>query len=163
MRTPPLLADFSHARACKPFCEKYLTLPRAGRRHFPGPGSGVWDGWVLHPPCTVSTPPGAPSSAHIPALWENGRSRPRDRPHTKRQRGPHHWLKEWEKGQLGIQSCPGTGRAPAFWRPPAYGTTERVGRLVHAPLFQEKGLDLPGRRAPRPLCQAQKVGALGGA
>ena len=24
---PPLLADFSHARACKPFCEKYLTLP----------------------------------------------------------------------------------------------------------------------------------------
>mgnify|MGYP001729266223 CR=1 FL=1 len=27
MRIPPLLADFSHARACKPFCEKYLTLP----------------------------------------------------------------------------------------------------------------------------------------
>ena len=27
MRMPPLLADFSHARACKPFCEKYLTLP----------------------------------------------------------------------------------------------------------------------------------------
>ncbi|WP_207738262.1 hypothetical protein, partial [Anaeromassilibacillus sp. 1001302B_160321_C8] len=26
-RMPPLLADFSHARACKPFCEKYLTLP----------------------------------------------------------------------------------------------------------------------------------------
>ena len=26
---PPLLADFSHARACKPFCEKYLTLPNA--------------------------------------------------------------------------------------------------------------------------------------
>ena len=26
---PPLLADFSHARACKPFCEKYLTLPAA--------------------------------------------------------------------------------------------------------------------------------------
>ena len=26
---PPLLADFSHARACKPFCEKYLTLPTA--------------------------------------------------------------------------------------------------------------------------------------
>ncbi len=25
---PPLLADFSHARACKPFCEKYLTLPK---------------------------------------------------------------------------------------------------------------------------------------
>ena len=24
---PPLLADFSHARACKPFCEKSLTLP----------------------------------------------------------------------------------------------------------------------------------------
>ena len=23
MRMPPLLADFSHARACKPFCEKY--------------------------------------------------------------------------------------------------------------------------------------------
>ena len=24
---PPLLADFSHARACKPFCENSLTLP----------------------------------------------------------------------------------------------------------------------------------------
>ena len=24
---PPLPADFSHARPCKPFCEKYLTLP----------------------------------------------------------------------------------------------------------------------------------------
>ena len=23
----PLLADFTHARPCKPFCEKYLTLP----------------------------------------------------------------------------------------------------------------------------------------
>ena len=30
MRMPPLLADFSHARACKPFCEKYLTLPKPG-------------------------------------------------------------------------------------------------------------------------------------
>ena len=27
MRTSPLPADFTHARACKPFCEKYLTLP----------------------------------------------------------------------------------------------------------------------------------------
>ena len=27
MRTPPLLADFIHARPCKPFCEKLLTLP----------------------------------------------------------------------------------------------------------------------------------------
>ena len=27
MRTPPLLADFTHARACKPFCENSLTLP----------------------------------------------------------------------------------------------------------------------------------------
>ena len=26
MRTPPLLADFTHTRVCKPFCEKYLTL-----------------------------------------------------------------------------------------------------------------------------------------
>lgn len=24
---PPLLADFTHARPCKPKCEKYLTLP----------------------------------------------------------------------------------------------------------------------------------------
>ena len=24
---PPLLADFSHARPCKPFCENSLTLP----------------------------------------------------------------------------------------------------------------------------------------
>ena len=29
---PPLLADFSHARACKPFCEKYLTLPTKSYR-----------------------------------------------------------------------------------------------------------------------------------
>ena len=28
MRIPPLPADFTHARVCKPFCEKYLTLPR---------------------------------------------------------------------------------------------------------------------------------------
>ena len=28
MRTPPLLADFSHARPCKPFCENSLTLPQ---------------------------------------------------------------------------------------------------------------------------------------
>ena len=25
---PLLLADFTHARPCKPFCEKYLTLPK---------------------------------------------------------------------------------------------------------------------------------------
>ena len=24
---PPLLADFTHARACNPICEKSLTLP----------------------------------------------------------------------------------------------------------------------------------------
>ena len=28
MRTPPLLADFTHIRVCKPFCEISLTLPR---------------------------------------------------------------------------------------------------------------------------------------
>ena len=33
MRTPPLLADFTHTRVCKPFCEKYLTLPR-DERHY---------------------------------------------------------------------------------------------------------------------------------
>ena len=27
LKMPPLLADFTHARPCKPFCEKYLTLP----------------------------------------------------------------------------------------------------------------------------------------
>ena len=27
MKTPPLLADFIHVRACKPICEKPLTLP----------------------------------------------------------------------------------------------------------------------------------------
>ena len=27
MRMPPLLADFIHARACIPKCEKFLTLP----------------------------------------------------------------------------------------------------------------------------------------
>ena len=32
MRTPPLLADFSHARACKPFCENSLTLPNPAIR-----------------------------------------------------------------------------------------------------------------------------------
>ena len=28
MRTPPLLADFTHIRVCKPFCENSLTLPK---------------------------------------------------------------------------------------------------------------------------------------
>lgn len=28
---PPLLADFTHARVCKPFCEKFLTLPTTAR------------------------------------------------------------------------------------------------------------------------------------
>jgi hypothetical protein len=27
LRTPPLLADFTHIRVCKPFCENSLTLP----------------------------------------------------------------------------------------------------------------------------------------
>ena len=27
MRMPPLPADFTHSRACKPICEKSLTLP----------------------------------------------------------------------------------------------------------------------------------------
>ena len=31
MKMPPLLADFTHARPCKPFCEKYLTLPLAAQ------------------------------------------------------------------------------------------------------------------------------------
>ena len=30
LRTPSLLADFIHARDCKPFCEKLLTLPEDG-------------------------------------------------------------------------------------------------------------------------------------
>ena len=29
MRTPPLLADFTHTRVCKPICAKLLTLPDA--------------------------------------------------------------------------------------------------------------------------------------
>jgi hypothetical protein len=28
---PPSPADFIHARACKPFCEKSLTLPKSCR------------------------------------------------------------------------------------------------------------------------------------
>lgn len=28
MRTSPLLADFIHARGCKPICAKLLTLPK---------------------------------------------------------------------------------------------------------------------------------------
>lgn len=28
-----MLADFTHIRACKPFCEKYLTLPLIGPVH----------------------------------------------------------------------------------------------------------------------------------
>lgn len=37
MRTPPLLADFSHARACKPFCENSLTLPVSQAMAFTSP------------------------------------------------------------------------------------------------------------------------------
>ena len=33
MRTSPLPADFIHARACKPICEKYLTLPQQVMGH----------------------------------------------------------------------------------------------------------------------------------
>ena len=29
---PPLPADFSHTRVCKPFCEKSLTLPKAKQK-----------------------------------------------------------------------------------------------------------------------------------
>ena len=32
MRIPPSPADFTHAGVCKPFCEKYLTLPEEHRR-----------------------------------------------------------------------------------------------------------------------------------
>ena len=32
---PPLLADFSHARACKPKCEKLLTLPTHTEHQLP--------------------------------------------------------------------------------------------------------------------------------
>ena len=38
MRTPPLLADFSHARPCKPFCENSLTLPRDRDSYWMLPG-----------------------------------------------------------------------------------------------------------------------------
>ena len=34
MRMPPLPADFSHTRVCKPFCEKSLTLPFVYRNRF---------------------------------------------------------------------------------------------------------------------------------
>ena len=30
---PPLLVDFIHARACKPFCENSLTLPGSAPLH----------------------------------------------------------------------------------------------------------------------------------
>ena len=36
MKMPPLLADFTHARPCKPFCEKYLTLPFIGEVNLAG-------------------------------------------------------------------------------------------------------------------------------
>ena len=32
MRMPPLLADFTLARPCKPFCEKFLTLPPVAQK-----------------------------------------------------------------------------------------------------------------------------------
>ena len=42
---PPLLADFTHARPCKPFCEKYLTLPRntLGKEFF----AGAFSAWKI--------------------------------------------------------------------------------------------------------------------
>ena len=36
MRIPSLPADFAHARPCKLFCEKYLTLPIL-QKEFLGP------------------------------------------------------------------------------------------------------------------------------
>ena len=44
MKMPPLLADFTHARPCKPFCEKYLTLPVAEIAQLEGTDRRrVWD------------------------------------------------------------------------------------------------------------------------
>ena len=43
MKMPPLLADFTHARPCKPFCEKYLTLPELEDTLAP-----VQDGKLIH-------------------------------------------------------------------------------------------------------------------
>ena len=36
-------------------------------------------------------------------------------------------IKEWEKGQLAVQSCFGTLRLTALLPTPAYGSIERVG------------------------------------
>ena len=41
MRTPLLLADFTHTRACKPFCENSLTLPVGNDV------CGLWESWQL--------------------------------------------------------------------------------------------------------------------
>jgi hypothetical protein len=66
-------------------------------------------------------------AVRFPFPSENGYSRPSGRPHTRRQRALHHWLKEWEKGQLVIRSCFGRPFLPAFLPLPAYGSTERGG------------------------------------
>ena len=38
---PLLLDDFTHARTCKPFCEKYLTLPRSWSGATPLASAGI--------------------------------------------------------------------------------------------------------------------------
>ena len=47
MRTPPLLADFTHTRACKPFCEKSLTLSFES-------ALSIWSGTADHERLAIS-------------------------------------------------------------------------------------------------------------
>ena len=82
---------------------------------------------LIHISRTLSSPLAAPSAVRFPFPSENGYSRPPGRPHTRRQRALHHWLNEWEKGQLVIRSCFGRPFLPAFLPLPAYGSTERGG------------------------------------
>ena len=82
MRTPPLLADFTHARPCKPFCENSLTLPSKGacllaRGHPAGAGAPCWSTALLAKSSVLDLlrPPGrergcAGQHGHFPAPAE---------------------------------------------------------------------------------------------
>lgn len=61
------------------------------------------------------------------AIAEQQKSRVDPMYHEKIDHLLHHWLKEWEKGQLVIRSCFGRPFLPAFLPLPAYGSTERGG------------------------------------
>ena len=61
---PPLPADFTHTRVCKPFCEKSLTLPQMANIVIVGANQGI--GYYLAAKIATSAPPARDLSTTLP-------------------------------------------------------------------------------------------------